>query len=151
MIDIQRAGPGQVDLTAPLFDAYRQFYQQPPDLPLARRFLTERLTRGDSILLLATERAGPAVTAAGFTQIYPSWSSIACHPAWILSDLFVADAFRRRGIARRLMEAAHHAARAAGAGKVELDTAHDNGAAQALYETLGYRRDMTFRHYTFTL
>lgn len=36
----------QVDLVAPLFDAYRQFYGQPPDLDGARRFLAERLGRG---------------------------------------------------------------------------------------------------------
>jgi hypothetical protein len=32
-----------IDVLASLFDAYRQFYEQPPDHGLAKRFLTERL------------------------------------------------------------------------------------------------------------
>ena len=49
------------------------------------------------------------------------------------------------------MEAAHGFARAQGAASVELDTAHTNTSAQALYESLGYRRDLEFRHYALTL
>ena len=92
-----------------------------------------------------------AGVAAGFAHIYPSWSSIACAPSWLLSDLFVAAPFRRRGIGRLLMETAHRLAHQAGARQLELDTAHDNASAQALTEALGYRRDEVFRHYTLTL
>jgi ribosomal protein S18 acetylase RimI-like enzyme len=147
MIEIRRAVPSDVEMLAPLFDAYRRFYGRPTDLPLARRFLAERLTRGESVVLFAVD----AETPCGFTQLYPLFSSLRCRPIWMLSDLFVAPERRRAGAGRRLMEAAHAFARAQGAASIELDTAHTNSAAQALYESLGYERDLEFRHYVLSL
>ena len=40
---------------AELFDAYRQFYEMPGDLALARRFLGERFERGESVILVAED------------------------------------------------------------------------------------------------
>ncbi len=40
------ATTADLDSIAPLFDAYRQFYQQEPDLELARRFIGARLQNG---------------------------------------------------------------------------------------------------------
>lgn len=147
MITIRRAQPPDVDAVAPLFDAYRQFYGREENLPLARRFLAERLARGQSVVFLASQ--GP--TVCGFTQLYPVFSSLSCRPAWILSDLFVAPEGRRTGVGRRLMEAAHAFAREQGAVTVELETAHTNIGAQALYESLGYEHDLIFRHYVLSL
>jgi len=147
MIEIRRATPSEVEAIAPLFDAYRQFYGRAPDVPLAHRFLTDRLTNGESVVLVARD----GVTPCGFTQLYPLFSSLRCRPVWILSDLFVAPAQRRGGIGRRLMQAAHAFARERGAAAIELDTAHMNTAAQALYESLGYQHDLEFRHYALTL
>jgi len=151
VIEIRRAGIEDVALLTPMFDAYRQFYHQAPDVALARQFLTERLGRGESVVYLAHTAGSEATVGCGFTQLYPLFSSVACRPIWILYDLFVAPACRRTGVARRLMEAAHAFARAQGAATVELDTAHTNTGAQALYESLGYRRDLEFRHYVLTL
>ena len=138
-------------LLAPLFDAYRQFYRQAPDLARARQFLTERLSRGESVVFLAHTARNGDLVGCGFTQLYPLFSSVSCRPMWMLSDLFVEPSGRRAGVARRLMEAAHAFARAQGAATVELDTAHTNTTAQALYESPGYRRDLEFRHYVLTL
>lgn len=151
MIAIRRAVLEDVDRIVPLFDAYRQFYRQPADAALARRFLTDRLARDESVVLLAETAGTAAPDACGFTQLYPLFSSVACRPIWILYDLFVARAFRRGGVGRRLMEAAHEFAHAQGAATVELDTAHTNTTAQALYESLGYRQDLEFRHYVLKL
>jgi ribosomal protein S18 acetylase RimI-like enzyme len=146
-IVIRRAGPADLDVLAPLFDAYRQFYGLPADAARARAYLAERLSREESVVLLALAGDSPG----GFTQLYPSFSSLACRPMWILSDLFVVPSQRRRGLGRRLMETAHQFARDRHAVAVELDTAHTNTPAQALYEALGYRRDETFRHYVLRL
>jgi hypothetical protein len=51
------ATAADTDRVAPLFDAYRQFYGLPPDLPLCRQYLAERLGRDESVVLLATGRA----------------------------------------------------------------------------------------------
>lgn len=151
MIEIRRAGIEDLPLLAPLFDAYRRFYHQAPDLALARRFLAERLGRDESVVFLAHTAGNGDRAGCGLTQLYPLFSSVACRPIWILSDLFVDSTCRRAGVARRLMEAAHAFARAQGAATVELDTAHSNTSAQALYDSLGYHRDLAFRHYVLTL
>ena len=101
-LNVIRAGVEQVAVAAPLFDAYRQFYGQKPDLPGATAFLRERLTRGESVVFLALD--GEA--ALGFVQLYPSFSSVRMRPIWVLYDLFVTEAARRGGVARLLMDAA---------------------------------------------
>ena len=142
---VRQAGPGDVDLVAPLFDAYRQFYQQPPDLALARAFLAERLARAESVVFLA-ERDGRPV---GFVQLYPLFSSTTARPRrlWLLNDLFVAPAVRGGGVGRALLARARQLAEETGAVGLELATARTNTGAQRLYESLGYREDEHFMRY----
>lgn len=132
-----------LDALVPLFEAYRWFYGQPADLARSRSFLAERLTNGDSVIILA-EEAGAIL---GFTQLYPFFSSTLCRRLWLLNDLFTVEAARGRGVGRGLMEAAREHAIATGATGIELATAHTNLPAQRLYESLGYIMDRTFRVY----
>jgi ribosomal protein S18 acetylase RimI-like enzyme len=134
---IRRAGKDDVDQLAPLFDAYRQFYRQPGDLPRARDFLRERLRRNESVILLATQ--GDAVV--GFTQLYPMFSSVRTARIWILNDLYVAEPARRSGAARGLLDAAARFAREEGAARLMLETGRDNGPARALYRAAGWSED----------
>ena len=142
---VRQAGPADVDLVAPLFDAYRQFYQRPSDLALARAFLAERLDREESVIFVA-ERDGRAV---GFVQLYPLFSSTAARPSrlWLLNDLFVAPAARGGGVGHALMEQARRLAEETGAVGLELATARTNVGAQRLYESLGYQLDDQFLRY----
>ena len=147
---IVRAGPGELDAAAPLFDAYRQFYNKLPDLEAARRFLSARLAKRDSVLYLGyTAHHSPR--ASGFVHLYPSFDSLALRPMWILYDLYVAPEARRSGLGRALMERAAELGRETGASCVALETAKDNLPAQALYEQLGYQRDALFYRYALSL
>ena len=134
---IRRAGAGDIDAVAPLFDAYRRFYSQPADLERARGFLQDRIARDESVLLLA-ERNGVTV---GFTQLFPMFSSVRTARIWVLNDLYVAVDARRGGIARSLLEAAAQFARDDGAARIVLETARDNTAARALYRAAGWVED----------
>lgn len=145
--EIRPASVVDVPVVAPLFDAYRQFYGLAPDLPLARRFLAERLSRGESVVLLAYEDE----VALGFVQMYPSFSSLLAARSYVLYDLFVDPAVRRSGVARRLMRAAADEARSRGATSLVLSTAKTNLAAQRLYESLGWVRDEAFCEYNLRL
>lgn len=136
---IRRAGLDDLDALAPLFDAYRQFYGQPADLPRARDWLQERLQRDESVVLLA-ERDG---TPLGLTQLYRMFSSVRTARIWILNDLYVAGDARRNGIARGLLDAAARFAREDGAAAITLETGRDNAAAQALYRAAGWREEPT--------
>ena len=142
---VRQAGSGDVDAVAPLFDAYRQFYQQPSDPALARAFIAERLARSESVIFLA-ERDGQAV---GFVQLYPLFSSTAARPRrlWLLNDLFVSPSARGGGVARALMDRARRLGEETDAAGLELATARTNAPAQRLYESLGWRQDEQFLRY----
>jgi len=143
-IFVRRATLADLDLIAPLFDAYRQFYQQTPDPALAREFLRERLERDESVIFVALRPNG---SAAGFTQLFPSFSSAKARRIFILNDLFVDPAARRSGVGQQLLGAAAEFGRSEGADRLTLSTAHTNKAAQALYEGHGWQRDEVFRSY----
>jgi GNAT superfamily N-acetyltransferase len=148
-IQVVQATTSHLEELAALFDGYRQFYGEAPDLDGARAFLAERLERGDSTLLLALLDQDGGSLPAGLAQLYPSFSSTAMRRLWILNDLFVTPQARQHGVGRALLQAAReHAERTQSKG-LELMTAHDNHAAQALYESMGWKRDETF--YTYTL
>jgi len=146
---IREATLADVSLLAPLFDAYRQFYERPANLELSRAFLADRLERGESVVFLAEEDG----MGLGFVQLYPLFSSTAPHPRrlWLLNDLFVAPDARGRGIGRELMNRARQLAEDTGACGLELATGRTNLNAQALYESVGYHRDDDFLRYELTL
>ena len=141
-MQINQAQRADLEALVPLFDGYRQFYQQASDLEGARSFLRQRLENHESVILLASADG----QAAGFTQLYPSFSSVQMRRAWILNDLFVSPAFRGSGVGKALLLAAQAWAQQTGATGLFLETAVDN-PAQHLYELLGWRRDPHVLYY----
>lgn len=131
----------------PLFDGYRVFYKQASDYEAARLFLGARLAQNDTVIFLA-ELGGKAV---GFTQLFPSFSSVSVKQLWILNDLFVAPEARRGGVARALLERARDYALETQAKGLVLSTEIDNKSAQSLYEALGWRRIDAFYTYQLTV
>jgi GNAT superfamily N-acetyltransferase len=141
---IVRAGPKELDDVVPLFDGYRQFYGQRSDVAAARAFLRDRIVREESVIYVAYTAPGEA---AGFTQLYPSFSSVSLKGLWILNDLFVRSDVRRGGVGRALLERARRHAVETGAKGLVLSTAVTNKAAQTLYESCGWQRDDEFFQY----
>lgn len=145
---IIRAGEAELKQLTPLFDLYRQFYQQAADPKLSRKFLRNNIKNNHSVIFLACDQTGKEL---GFTQLYPGWCSVAGGPFWTLYDLYVTGEARQRGVARALMNEALKLAKKSGACRIDLETATDNYDAQALYEDLGYERDMEFYKYSLEL
>jgi ribosomal protein S18 acetylase RimI-like enzyme len=144
---IRRAAIADADVVGELFDAYRVFYEAPSDRGAAHAFVYERLVRGDSAIFVAEAHDDERSPAVGFVQLYPTFSSVAMRRLWILNDLYVTEHARRGGVGRELMRAAEAFARADDAYGLQLETAHTNARAQALYESEGYARDRVFRVY----
>lgn len=144
---IREAVVADLDRLAPLFDAYRVFYGKESDLPLARGFLLDRFQRLESTILLA-ELGDEAV---GFTQLYPSFSSVSAARIFILNDLFVAPQARGTGAAAALLKSAADFGRRMGAIALNLSTDHSNHVAQKVYEREGWVRDDGFYNYRLTL
>jgi len=144
-IHTRTATLADLDAVAPLFDSYRQFYEQEPDPVAARHFIRERLQNAESVILLASSEAGKIV---GFCQLYPIFCSIEARPIYSLSDLFVVPQARRSGAGKALLVAAERLSSETGRAKMELTTARTNKAAQSVYESLGWSRDEVFYAYS---
>lgn len=142
--------PADVDAAAPLFDAYRQFYDRKSDLAGARAFLAERLAHGESVVLLAVNGDDDGAPV-GFAQLYPTFSSVSLARVVVLNDLFVEPAARGHGVGRRLLEATIEHARSVGACRVELSTAVTNERARRLYRALGFGVERDFDHMSLEL
>jgi GNAT superfamily N-acetyltransferase len=142
---VRRAEPADLDALVPLFEGYRQFYKADAERDGARAFLAERLEQRDSAIFLATVDGA----AVGFTQLYPSFTSVRMARIFILNDLFVVPEARMHGAGKALLLAAQEYAAENGAIRLTLETATDNVTAQALYEADGWVRDSAF--YTYTL
>jgi GNAT superfamily N-acetyltransferase len=147
-VTVRQATIVDLDLVAPLFDAYRQFYRKPADLALAKRFLFERFQHNESIIFVALGEDGAAL---GFVQMFPSFSSGAAARILILNDLFVVPNARRSGVGRLLLRAAADFGRAAGAVRLTLSTELTNKSAQALYESEGWKLQTDFKVYNLPL
>ena len=140
---IRRAMLSDVEELAQLFNDYRTFYHQLSDIEGARLFLKERLSRDESVVFVVVDQN----EMVGFTQLYPSFSSVSLKPMWILNDLFVASHARKQGVGQMLLDGAKEHALHTGAKSLILETDWDNVSAQRLYEKNGYERDDKVFHY----
>lgn len=145
---ITQVTTAELEAVAPLFDNYRVFYGQVSDLELAQSFLAERLAKKESVILLAKNDEGQPV---GFTQLYPSFSSVSAARTWVLNDLYVVDELRGQGIGRQLLNAAREYAISTKAKGISLQTARDNINAQKLYESVGYVKNTDYFSYFLSL
>ena len=133
---------------AELFDAYRQFYAESPDLKLAQQYLSDRIKNNESVILVA-ENAGLGLV--GFCQLYPTFCSVAAQPIYVLYDLFVAPAARGKSVATLLLDGAVQVGRENGKARLDLSTAKTNLTAQSVYEAHGWIRDNDFFTYSYVL
>lgn len=145
---VRQATIVDLELLAPLFNAYRQFYRNRSDPALAKKFLLERFQHNESIIFLAIDEEGAVL---GFVQLFPSFSSGAAARILILNDLFVTPEARRAGIGRRLLRAAADYGKAVGAVRLTLSTEMTNTGAQALYEAEGWKLQTDFCVYNLAL
>ncbi|MFB7139976.1 GNAT family N-acetyltransferase [Gottfriedia sp. NPDC056225] len=146
-MEVVQANSEHIVEVAKLFDQYRQFYKQESNVDEAINFITERINNKDSVIFIVKE----GEESLGFTQLYPTFSSVSMKKLWILNDLFVTEAARKKGVAQMLLDAAKGFAINTKAKALDLQTAIDNRSAQALYEKNGYQVDKEFFSYSLNL
>lgn len=146
-MDIYQATIEDLQGVSELFNLYRMFYQQESDLDGAKSYISSRIKNQESVIFVVKEDQ----QYTGFTQLYPTFSSISMKRAWILNDLYVASEARKKGVGEILLQKVKEYAVETGANSVSLSTAPDNFAAQRLYERNGYTQDTQFLHYELSL
>ncbi|WP_010676748.1 GNAT family N-acetyltransferase [Bacillus timonensis] len=146
-MEIFQATIEDVESVSHLFNSYRMFYKQKSDLEGAKTYIKERMERKESVIFVVKDDQN----YVGFTQLYPTFSSISMKRAWVLNDLYVDSKARKQGVGEMLLQKAKEYAIQTGAKYISLETAPDNDSAQRLYERNGYKRDSEFYHYELDL
>jgi GNAT superfamily N-acetyltransferase len=132
-----------INAVLPLFESYRAFYGEASRTAAARTFLRDRWILGESKLIVA-ETAGEIV---GFTQLFPSFSSVTLQRLWILNDLFVTEHARGQGIGRQLLQAAAHFGQTTLAKQLFIEGGVANTKARRLYEDFGFVPNHDYMYY----
>ena len=149
-VQVIRADDSHLEGLLPLFNGYRKFYAQLTDEDGARAYLKARMSNDEAVIFLAVN-PDEANHNVGFVLLYPTFDSVEMASVWVLHDLFVETGYRQRGIGRLLMNAAKDFCQRKGVARIDLATAIGNMQAQALYESLGYKRDTEFYQYSLEL
>ena len=137
---IRKATIVDIDPLSVLFNQYRIFYKQKPDIDGAKQFLTERIEQNESVIFVVELDK----KIVGFTQLYPVFSSVGMQRAWVLNDLFVAEESRGSGAADALLKAAQEMGADTASRWLGLQTAINNHRHQRGCERNGWQRDREY-------
>ena len=101
------------------------------------RYLRDQCAAHDGAIFVADDGG----SLAGFVCVLSDQRGAPDNPDRhaFVQDVFVAHAYRRRGIARLLMDAAESFAASRGVHEIRLAVLERNTGAQAFYSTLGFR------------
>ena len=127
-----------------LFELYRKFYKQEADAVAAQNFLSERISKQESVIFVAENEAGELL---GFTQLYPLFSSTKMQRLWLLNDLYVLEEARGKGVSKKLIEEAKQLCRETKASGLMLETAINNTVGNNLYPATGFQLDTDHNYY----
>lgn len=100
---IFKAEQWNIDLLAPLFEAYRLTNGMPENPERVHTFLTNRMRFNESIFFIALNDTNQAI---GFVQLYPRLSSLQLQRYWQLTDIFVASGHNQGEITSALINKA---------------------------------------------
>lgn len=121
-------------IVATLLDAFNREYDTPTPGPAVLAPRLERLLAGDDVFALLSGE--PAVAVALLTLRPNVWYD---GPVALLDELYVAPAFRGRGIGSDLLAAAETVTRERGGELLEINVDAEDIDARRFYERHGYR------------
>ena len=137
MISVTHAGPEDAQALAGLMDELERFYGGTPSEPLEDQVAQISAAlfgdRPAAYVLLAWDED----KLSGFASYSFLWPAAGFTKSLYLKELYIAQAYRRTGVGKRLMDELHEIARAERCSRVEWTTDADNDGAQRFYEELG--------------
>jgi ribosomal protein S18 acetylase RimI-like enzyme len=144
MMEVRKASVEDLLAVASLFDAYRVFYKQESNLQASRRFISERILQGDSVILVSKDDDG---TLTGFVQLYPLFSSVQMKKLWLLNDLYVDPMYRGLRISIMLIDCAKQLVAETNAAGLILETSKSNTIGNNLYLRTDFKLDLDHNYY----
>ncbi|MEY4529595.1 MAG: hypothetical protein RLZZ156_316 [Deinococcota bacterium] len=137
---IRKATLADLEIIVPLFDAYRQFYKQAPDLDGAGAYLKARLENNETTIFIDQNNSA-------FALLYDTFSSVPMQRLTILNDLYTKPEARGQGLGTALIQASREHALKMQSVFLRLRTATDNLTAQSVYEKIGFFKDEMYLTY----
>jgi GNAT superfamily N-acetyltransferase len=136
----------EIEKIAPVFHEYREgsiSYDGKSSIEESETWLRDRISNNEANIFSAVEDN----KIIGFATLYNGFSSISLKKYWVLNDLYVIPAFRRKGCAKLILKEVHRYAKATNSKGIALETGVSNKKAQSLYENLGYKEDKLYKHF----
>jgi ribosomal protein S18 acetylase RimI-like enzyme len=127
----------------PIFDSYREHFEQEKNPLLVERFLFEKFEHLESVIFIAEQQN----EVIGFAQLYPTFSSLTLQRVWLLNDFFVAKEFRDCGVGTKLFGRVKDFSILTKSKGIELSVEHTNKRAWSFWEKQGFKLDEEFRYY----
>lgn len=143
MISVKAALLSELELLAPLFEAYRAFYGKSSETRACKDFLKERIKKQESVIFLAYWEQ----QAVGFVQLYPLFSSTRLQRLWLLNDLYVAAEYRQKKVGTQLIQKAQQHSLQTRAAGLLLETEKNNLPGNRLYPKMGFALDREHNYY----
>ena len=141
---LRKATATDIPYLVVLMTEFRKFYQQASTTEEVQFFLKDRLEKADSVIFVAVLED----KLVGYTQLFPSFSTIKLKKIWILNDLFVSEKFRGLGVASQLLTRVLKFSQETHRHQVWLLTGNENKKAQQLYRKIGFN-NTKFKHYVY--
>jgi GNAT superfamily N-acetyltransferase len=131
----------------PLFDSYREYFNQPKNPVEVEKFLFDKFERLESVIFLAEHQN----EIIGFAQLYPIFSSLSLKRVWLLNDFFVSEAYRKNGVGKKLFAQVKDYTYLTKSKGIELSVEHSNSKAWEFWERQGFKLDEEFRYYFYKI
>lgn len=109
-MQIRLASSIDLEPLSALFDLYRQQLNQPKDYAACHAFLKHRLAENDTMIFVCIKDDH----MVGFTQLYPSFSSLLLAPVWYLEDVFVLAEYQQQDVVDKMHQKAEQLAQSTG-------------------------------------
>lgn len=117
-------------------DALARLNAQFNDVDTTAAQIAERLTDPQCVEIPIVAEVDHHIAGFAGLRVVPQIFYAGAHAE--LTELFVEENYRRRGVGRALIEFAERLAESKGAAAVVIHTGEDNYAAQTFYSTMGY-------------
>lgn len=136
-INLAAARPGDEDKIQELLAELDGFYGDTPEGTPAERAAQVRAVLFAPQSLASALLAWDGDRLVGFAAYSFLWPAAGLSTSLFLKELYVADAYRRTGTGKLMMEELHRIAADRGCSRVEWTADSGNPGAQAFYQALG--------------
>lgn len=143
MKQIEIASLNNLNEFAELFNDYRVFYQQEPNLERGKGFLKARISNNETVTFLIKNDN----KFVGFAQLYPLYHYKTLKRQWLLSDLFVKPEHRGQGLSIALIDRCKQYCSETDACGLLLETQKTNKIGNTLYPKCGFELDIEHNYY----